>query len=96
MPRVQAAGDVPIDVETLREGDLSGLDLVAIQIDGLHLDEHLLMIGAVGIAVSGHKHPLGMLPTCWNRTSLPKGPMRNGSLTYPTSPPSGAGFIWLS
>lgn len=41
--------------------DLSGLDLVAIQIDGLHLDEHLLMIGAVGIEVSGHKHPLGIV-----------------------------------
>ena len=27
--------------------DLSELDLVAIQIDGLHLDDHRLMIGAV-------------------------------------------------
>ena len=33
--------------------DLSELDLVAIQLDGLHLDDHLLMIGAVGIEVSG-------------------------------------------
>ena len=39
--------------------DLSELDLVAIQLDGLHLDDHLLMIGAVGIEVSGQKHPPG-------------------------------------
>jgi transposase-like protein len=41
--------------------DLSGLDLVAIQIDGLHLNDRLLMIGAVGIEVSGQKHPLGVI-----------------------------------
>jgi hypothetical protein len=41
--------------------DLSELDLVAIQIDGLHLDDHLLMIGAVGIEISGQKHPLGVV-----------------------------------
>lgn len=41
--------------------DLSELDLVAVQIDGLHLDDHLLMIGAVGIEVSGQKHPLGVI-----------------------------------
>lgn len=39
--------------------DLSELDLVAVQIDGLHLDDHLLTIEAVGIDVSGQKHPLG-------------------------------------
>ena len=41
--------------------DLSELELVAIQIDGLHLDEHLLIIGAVGIEASGQKHPLGVV-----------------------------------
>ncbi len=41
--------------------DPSELDLVAIQIDGLHLDDHLLVIGAVGIEVSGQKHPLGVI-----------------------------------
>ena len=47
--------------EVWMQTDLSDLDLVAIQIDGLHLDEILLMIGAVGIDVSGHKHPLGLI-----------------------------------
>lgn len=41
--------------------DLSELDLVAIQIDGLHLDDHLLILGAVGIEASGQKHPLGIV-----------------------------------
>jgi putative transposase len=41
--------------------DLSELDLVAIQIDGLHLDDHLLVLAAVGVEVSGKKHPLGVI-----------------------------------
>lgn len=41
--------------------DLSQLDLLVIQIDGLHLDDKLLMIGAVGVDVDGKKHPLGVV-----------------------------------
>jgi hypothetical protein len=41
--------------------DLSKLDLVVIQIDGMHLDDNLLMIGAVGIDINGEKHPLGVM-----------------------------------
>ncbi len=37
--------------------DLSELDLVAVQIDGLHMSDRLLMIGAVGIDASGRKRP---------------------------------------
>ncbi len=40
---------------------LSELELVAIQIDGLHLDDRLLTIGAVGIEVFGQQHPLGVI-----------------------------------
>ncbi|MCP5085178.1 MAG: IS256 family transposase [Alphaproteobacteria bacterium] len=49
--------------------DLSELDLVAIQIDGLHLDDRLLMIGAVGIEVSGQKHPLGVIEGATENTA---------------------------
>jgi len=49
--------------------DLSELDLVAIQIDGMHLDDHLLMIGAVGIEVSGQKHPLGVVEGATENTA---------------------------
>jgi putative transposase len=41
--------------------DLSDLDLLVIQIDGLHMDENLLMIGAVGVDAGGTKHPLGVV-----------------------------------
>ncbi len=37
--------------------DLSELDLVAVQTDGLHMSDRLLMIGAVGIDASGRKRP---------------------------------------
>jgi len=41
--------------------DLSALDLLVIRIDGLHLDDSLLMIGAVGVGVDGGKHPPGQV-----------------------------------
>ena len=41
--------------------DLADLEIIAIQIDGLHLDDKLLMIGAVGIDTHGNKHPLGVV-----------------------------------
>ena len=40
--------------------DISRLDLLVIQIDGLHLAGDLLMIGAVGVDSGGKKHPLGV------------------------------------
>jgi putative transposase len=39
--------------------DLSPLDLLAIQIDGIHIKEELLLVAAVGIDAEGTKHPLG-------------------------------------
>ena len=41
--------------------DLSVLDLLVIQIDGLHMADNLLMIGAVGVDAEGNKHPLGVV-----------------------------------
>jgi len=41
--------------------DLSGLDLLAVQIDGIHLGEDLLLVAAVGIDGEGAKHPLGLV-----------------------------------
>ena len=40
--------------------DLSGLDLIAIQMDGFHLTRYMAMVGAVGIDVDGNKHVLGV------------------------------------
>jgi transposase-like protein len=55
---------VALSAERLAEwlaADLSGLDLLAVQIDGIHLDEDLLLVAAVGIDGEGTKHPLGLL-----------------------------------
>jgi transposase-like protein len=48
---------------------LSHLDLLVIQIDGLHLDDNLLMIGAVGVDSDGHKHPLGVVEGATENTA---------------------------
>ncbi len=41
--------------------DLSPLDPLAIQIDGLHVQEDLILVAAVGIDARGEKHPLGLV-----------------------------------
>ena len=44
---------------TLLAADLSGLDLVALMIDGVHFADHLCVV-ALGIGINGTKHPLGL------------------------------------
>jgi putative transposase len=41
--------------------DLSKLDLLVIQIDGIHIEEDLILLAAVGIDGEGRKHPLGVI-----------------------------------
>jgi putative transposase len=43
------------------ERDLSALDLLAVQIDGIHVAEDLILLAAVGIDGEGAKHPLGLV-----------------------------------
>ena len=40
--------------------DLSGIDLLVIQIDGIHMDEDLILVAAIGVDAKGDKHPLGL------------------------------------
>ena len=40
---------------------LDDLDLLVIQIDGIHLDEELLLVAAIGVDANGCKHPLGLV-----------------------------------
>lgn len=49
--------------------DLSNLDLLVIQIDGLHMSDKLLMVGAVGIDAEGRKHPLGVVEGATENTA---------------------------
>ena len=41
--------------------DLSGLDIMVVQIDGIHISEHLVLVAALGIDSEGLKHPLGLM-----------------------------------
>src|SRR5450756_1606462 len=41
--------------------DLSKLDLLVIQIDGLHIGDDLVLCAALGIDGDGNKHPLGLI-----------------------------------
>ncbi|MEF2554665.1 transposase, partial [Aurantimonas sp. A2-1-M11] len=41
--------------------DLSKLDLLVVQIDGLHVNEDLVLVAAIGVDGDGHKHPLAVV-----------------------------------
>ena len=53
---------VALSAERMAEwmaSDLSKLDLLVIQIDGLHVGNDLVLVAALGIDGDGNKHPLG-------------------------------------
>src|SRR5215472_655851 len=55
---------VALSAERLAEwmaSDLSKLDLLVIQIDGLHIGTDLVLVAALGIDADGRKHPLALL-----------------------------------
>src|SRR5260370_876275 len=41
--------------------DLSGLDIMVVQIEGVHICLHLVLVAALGIDSEGFKHPLGLM-----------------------------------
>ena len=43
------------------ESRLDDLDLLVIQIDGIHMDEDMLLVAAIGVDAAGDKHPLGVV-----------------------------------
>src|SRR6267378_149889 len=55
---------VALSAERMKEwmaSDLSQLDLLVIQIDGIHIEEDLMLLGAVGVDGAGGKHSLGVI-----------------------------------
>ena len=55
---------VALSAERMAEwmaADLSQLDLLAIQVDGIHISDELTLLAAIGIDGEGVKHPLGLL-----------------------------------
>jgi putative transposase len=51
--------------------DLTGLDLVALMIDGVYFAEHLCVV-ALGIDIDGTKHPLGLVEGSTENTTVVK------------------------
>jgi transposase-like protein len=50
--------------------DLSKLDLLVIQIDGIHMAKDLVLLAAIGIDGDGVKHPLGVLEGATETTAV--------------------------
>ena len=53
----------------LLTADLSGLDLVALMVDGVHFGEHTCVV-ALGIGIDGIKHPLSLVEGSTENTTL--------------------------
>jgi transposase-like protein len=53
----------------LLAADLSGLDLVALMVDGVHFGEHTCVV-ALGIGIDGTKHPLSLVEGTTENTTL--------------------------
>jgi putative transposase len=53
----------------LLAADLSGLDLVALMVDGVHFGEHTCVV-ALGIGIDGTKHPLSLVQGSTENTTL--------------------------
>src|SRR3954465_14352163 len=56
----------------LLAADLSGLDLVAVMIDGVHFADHLCVV-ALGIDIDGVKHPMALVEGSTENTTLVRG-----------------------
>jgi transposase-like protein len=50
--------------------DLSGLDPLVVQIDGIHISEHLVLVAAIGIDAQGIKHPLALIEGATENTAV--------------------------
>ena len=64
---------VALSAERMAEwmaADLSKLDLLIIQIDGIHIEEDLMLLAAVGIDGDGGKHPLGVMEGATENTAV--------------------------
>ena len=63
--------------------DLSNLDLLIIQIDGIHIGEDLMLLAAVGIDGNGEKHPLGVIEGATENTARGAGAARQPGRAWP-------------
>ena len=74
--------------------DLSDLGLLVIQIDGIHMDEDMTLVAAIGVDVNGDKHPLGLVEGATeNAATVQGGDLIIFSSSAASIPPCRAFFI---
>ena len=56
-------------LDAFMSADLSDLDLLVIQIDGLHASDDLVLVAAIGIDAEGGKHPLALVKGATENTA---------------------------
>jgi putative transposase len=56
-------------LDAFMNADLSKLDLLVIQIDGLHVSDDLVLVAAIGIDGDGGKHPLALVEGATENTA---------------------------
>ena len=56
-------------LDAFMNADLSELDLLVIQIDGLHVSTDLVLLAAIGIDANGDKHPLALVEGATENTA---------------------------
>jgi len=64
---------VALSAERMKEwmaSDLAGLDILVVQIDGIHIVEDLVLVAAIGIDGEGVKHPLGLMEGATENTAV--------------------------
>ena len=64
---------VALSAERMKEwmtSDLAGLDILVVQIDGIHIVEDLVLVAAIGIDGDGVKHPLGLVEGATENTAV--------------------------
>ena len=64
-------------MEIWLKSDLSKLDLLVVQIDGLHVAEDIVLIGAIGIDGKGDKHVLGLVEGATENAAAVQGLLDN-------------------
>lgn len=56
-------------LDAFMNADLSALDLLVVQIDGLHVNDDLVLVAAIGIDGAGGKHPLAVVEGATENTA---------------------------
>jgi transposase-like protein len=64
---------VALSAERMKEwmaSELAGLDILVVQIDGIHIVDDLVLVAAIGIDGDGVKHPLGLVEGATENTAV--------------------------